>query len=98
MSPPCQMLQGIKKTDLDPERVMEGRITDNVDIESVKVSGQVSQHILQLSELLAQGETVKPNAQYSYAVDHHISSLHANPKRTNWILYHSRKAVFKPHI
>ena len=33
------MLQGIKKTDLDPERVMEGRITDNVDIESVKVSG-----------------------------------------------------------
>ena len=32
------MLQGIKKTDLDPERVMEGRITDNVDIESVKVS------------------------------------------------------------
>ena len=30
-------MQGIKKTDLDPERVMEGRITDNVDIESVKV-------------------------------------------------------------
>ena len=34
------MLQGIKKTDLDPERVMEGRITDNVDIESVKVRAQ----------------------------------------------------------
>ena len=31
------MLQDIQKTDLDPERVMEGRITDNVDIESVKV-------------------------------------------------------------
>jgi len=30
------MVAGIKKTDLDPERVMEGRITDNVDIESVK--------------------------------------------------------------
>ena len=43
------MLQGIKRTDLDPERVMEGRITDNVDIESVKVSGLVSQHILQVS-------------------------------------------------
>merc|ERR1711990_695675 len=28
--------KGIKKTDLNPERVMEGRITDNVDIESVK--------------------------------------------------------------
>ena len=34
------MLQGIKRTDLDPERVMEGRITDNVDIESVKVRAQ----------------------------------------------------------
>ena len=31
------MLQDIQKTDLDPERVMEGRITDGVDIESVKV-------------------------------------------------------------
>merc|ERR1711974_355269 len=30
------MVAGIKKTDLNPERVMEGRITDNVDIESVK--------------------------------------------------------------
>ena len=28
---------GIKRTDLSPERVMEGRITDGVDIESVKV-------------------------------------------------------------
>ena len=35
------MFQGIKKTDLDPERVMEGRITDNVDIESVKVGDGV---------------------------------------------------------
>merc|ERR1712108_123362 len=30
------MVAGIKKTDLNPERGMEGRITDNVDIESVK--------------------------------------------------------------
>ena len=37
MFPHRELQAGIKRTDLSPERVMEGRITDGVDIESVKV-------------------------------------------------------------